>query len=126
MASETEETESTSALTSLSCQLQNCSISTPIEFSPSDPSDPSNNDDFTLQEGGKTYLRGERMPATKGKKKGWFWNYGEEIYCEDNAQWFWLCLKCWNKKQFKAYKTIFIFHLKSHLKADHFITKISF
>ena len=48
MASETEETESTSALTSLSCQLQNCSISTPIEFPPSDPSNPSNNDDFTL------------------------------------------------------------------------------
>src|SRR6266702_6784018 len=65
------------------------------------------------------------MLATKGKKKGWFWNYGEEIYCEDNAQWFWLCLKCWNKKQFKAYKTTFIFHLKSHLKADYFITKIS-
>ncbi len=59
MASKTEETESTSTLTSLSCQLQNCSISTPIKFLPLDPSDPSNNNNFTLQEGGKTYLRGK-------------------------------------------------------------------
>ena len=87
MASETEETESTSALTLLSCQLQNCSISTPIEFSPLDLLNPLNNDDFTLQEGGKTYLCGEQMPAIKGKKKGWFWNYGEEIYYKDNMQW---------------------------------------
>jgi hypothetical protein len=48
MASETEETEFTSALTLLLCQLQNYSISTPIEFSPLDPSNPLNNDDFTL------------------------------------------------------------------------------
>jgi len=48
MASETEETKSTSALTLLSRQLQNCSISTPIEFSPLDPSNPSNNNNFTL------------------------------------------------------------------------------
>ena len=66
------------------------------------------------------------MPATKGKKKSWFWNYSKEIYCRDNVQWFQLCLKCWNKKQFKAYKTTSTFHLKSHLKADHSITKISF
>jgi len=25
------------------------------------------------------------MPAIKGKKKDWFWNYGEEIYYEDNV-----------------------------------------
>ena len=48
MASETEETKSIFTLTSLSCQFQNCSISTPIKFSPSDPSNPLNNDDFTL------------------------------------------------------------------------------
>ena len=48
MASKTNETESTSALTSLSSQLRNCSISTPIEFSPSNPSSPLNNDEFTL------------------------------------------------------------------------------
>ena len=48
MASETKETESTSALTSLSRQLQNCSINTPLEFSPLDPSNPSNNNNFTL------------------------------------------------------------------------------
>jgi len=65
------------------------------------------------------------MPATKGKKKGWFWNYGEEIYCEDNAQWFWLCSKCWNNKRFKAYKTTSIFHLKSYLEADYSIIKTS-
>ena len=48
MASKTKETESTSALTLLSCQLQNCSISTPIKFLPLDPLNPLNNDDFTL------------------------------------------------------------------------------
>ena len=48
MASKTEETESTSALTSLSYQLQNCSISTPIEFLPLEPLNPLNNNDFTL------------------------------------------------------------------------------
>ena len=66
------------------------------------------------------------MLAIKGKKKGWFWNYSEEIYCEDNIEYFWLCLKCWDKKWFKAYKITSIFHLKSHLKADYSITKISF
>jgi len=48
MASKTKETEFTSALTSLSRQLQNCSISTPIKFSPLDPLNPLNNNDFTL------------------------------------------------------------------------------
>ena len=48
MASKTEETEFTSASTLLSCQLQNCSISTPIKISPSDPSNLLNNNDFTL------------------------------------------------------------------------------
>ena len=38
MASETDETKSTFTLTSLSCQLQNYSISTPIKFSPLNPS----------------------------------------------------------------------------------------
>ena len=59
MASETEETKSTSALILLLCQFQNCSISTPIKFSPLDPSNPLNNDDFTLQKGRKTYLCGK-------------------------------------------------------------------
>ncbi len=76
MASETDKTESTSALTSLSCQLQNCSISTPIKISPLDPLKPLNNDDFTLQEGGKTYLCSKWMPAMKGKGRGWFWDCG--------------------------------------------------
>ena len=48
MASKTKETESTSALILLSCQLQNYSISTPIEFLPLDPLNPLNNDNFTL------------------------------------------------------------------------------
>src|SRR5271156_5325468 len=81
MASEIDEIESTSAISSLSCQLQDCSISsrfTPVNVSPSNP---SNDDDLTPQEDGKTYLRGDRMPILRGKeKKGWFWNNGEEIY----------------------------------------------
>ena len=48
MASETEETEFTFALTLLSCQLQNYSISTPIEFLLSEPLNPLNNDNFTF------------------------------------------------------------------------------
>ena len=125
MPSEIDESESTTALTSLSSQLRNCSISTPAEFSPSNPSNPSNDDDFTLQEGGKTYLRGERMPVTKGKKRGWFWNHGEEIYCENDKQWFWLCSQCWNEKNFKAYKSTSTVHLKNHLESDHSITEMS-
>ena len=57
MASKTKKTEFTFALTLLLCQLQNCSISTPIKFLFSDPSNPLNNDNFTLQKSGKTYLR---------------------------------------------------------------------
>ena len=45
MASETEETKFTSILTLLSCQLQNCFISTPIKFLPLNP---LNNNNFTL------------------------------------------------------------------------------
>ena len=48
MASKTEETEFTSASTLLSCQLQNCSISTPIKISLLDPLNPLNNNNFTL------------------------------------------------------------------------------
>ena len=48
MASETKETKFTFTLTLLSCQLQNCSISTPIKFSSLEPLNPLNNDDFTL------------------------------------------------------------------------------
>lgn len=125
MAFATGETGSTDVSTSLSAQLDNCSIGTPSGFPPSNPSQCSKNDDFTLKEGGMTYLRGDRMPATKGKKKGWFWNHGEEIYCVDNEQWFWLCSQCWNKKQFRSYKTTSTFHLKNHLRADHCVTEES-
>ena len=48
MASKTNKTEFISTLTLLSCQLQNYSIGTPIKFSPSDPSNLLNNNDFTL------------------------------------------------------------------------------
>ena len=47
MASETNKTKFTFALTLLSCQLQNCSISTPIKISPSDPLNLLNNNNFT-------------------------------------------------------------------------------
>ena len=125
MPFEIDETEPTAVLTSLSCQLQACSIGTPAELSPLNPSDPSDNDDFATQQAGKTYLRGERMPATKGKKRGWFWKHGEEVYCEDDKHWFWMCSQCWNKKKFKAYKTTSTFHIKKHLDLDHSVMETS-
>ena len=56
MASETNKTEFSSTLTLLSYQLQNCSISTPIKFSPLDPSNFLNNNK-AVKIGRYTYTR---------------------------------------------------------------------
>ena len=48
MAFKTKETKFTFTLTLLLCQLQNCSISTPIKFLPLDPLNPLNNNNFTF------------------------------------------------------------------------------
>jgi len=79
-------TEPTSPIASLSSRLQEYSIDTAADFSTSNAS----NDSSALREGGRKYLRGDQVPAAvgkRGKKKGWFWEHGEEIYCEDDGAW---------------------------------------
>jgi hypothetical protein len=48
----------------------------------------------------------------RGRKRGWFWEHGEEIYCEDDRAWLRTCSKCHGEKRFKAFKTTSTFHLK--------------
>ena len=130
MVSDVTDAESTTAsvVTSLSThtasnQLGNVSVNSECTSSFVSATDASKDDEYTIYRGGKSYKRGDALPAKRKKRTHWIWTKGEELYAEKDKKYYWMCSMCLEDNSFKKFASTSITWIIQHMKEAHMLTE---